>query len=126
MELLHPTDNVQPYHIIIVIHVKILNSSILWNVTHCSPVKADRRFGGTYLLHLQGRKETNMKWKANRAASSMRHVGFLLGLLFYSENNLPKRRLPFTGVHGAISQETELFSHCCENLKSITQNCLYV
>jgi hypothetical protein len=30
--------------------------TIFWDITPCSPLKIKRRFGGTYRLHLQGRK----------------------------------------------------------------------
>jgi hypothetical protein len=35
---------------------KILKSTIFWDITPCSPLSVNRRFGGTYRLHLQGRK----------------------------------------------------------------------
>jgi hypothetical protein len=33
-----------------------LKSTILWDITPCSPLRVNRRFGGTYRLHLQDRK----------------------------------------------------------------------
>jgi hypothetical protein len=33
-----------------------VKSSIFWDITPCSPFKANRRFGGTYCLHFQGRR----------------------------------------------------------------------
>jgi hypothetical protein len=33
-----------------------LKSIIFWDMTPCSPLGVNRRFGGTYHLHLQGRK----------------------------------------------------------------------
>jgi hypothetical protein len=33
-----------------------MNSSILRDVSKCSPLEFDGRFGGTYPIHLQGRK----------------------------------------------------------------------
>jgi hypothetical protein len=43
-----------------------LKSSVLWDIRTCSPLKIDRRSGGTRGFHLQGRKisrekETNVK-----------------------------------------------------------------
>jgi hypothetical protein len=35
-------------------------NTIFWAVTPCSPLKVNRRFGGTYRLHLQG-------WRISRA-----------------------------------------------------------
>jgi hypothetical protein len=31
-----------------------MKSSIFWDITPCTPLKVNRRFGGTYRLHLQG------------------------------------------------------------------------
>jgi hypothetical protein len=33
-----------------------MKNSIFWDITPHSPVKVDRRFGGTYCLRLQGRR----------------------------------------------------------------------
>jgi hypothetical protein len=33
-----------------------MKSTIFWDVTPCSLLSFNRRFGGTYRLHLQGRK----------------------------------------------------------------------
>jgi hypothetical protein len=33
-----------------------LKSSIFWDITPCSPLKVNRRFGGTCRLHIQGRR----------------------------------------------------------------------
>jgi hypothetical protein len=33
-----------------------LKSSVVWDITPCSPVKVNRRIGGSYGLHLQGLK----------------------------------------------------------------------
>jgi hypothetical protein len=40
--------------------------SVFWDITPCSPLSVIRRFGGTYRLHLQGRKNKLSKktaWK---------------------------------------------------------------
>jgi hypothetical protein len=34
----------------------IMMSSIFWDITLCSPLKANERFGGTYRFKLHGRK----------------------------------------------------------------------
>jgi hypothetical protein len=47
-----------------------LASSVLWNITPCSPLKVTRSLGGTYRLHLQGerisqiRNQREIKWQA--------------------------------------------------------------
>jgi hypothetical protein len=33
-----------------------MKSSVFWDITPCSPLKVNRRFGGTYGLHIQGPK----------------------------------------------------------------------
>jgi hypothetical protein len=35
-----------------------VTEEISWDMTLCSQVKVSRRFGGTYCLHLQGRRES--------------------------------------------------------------------
>jgi hypothetical protein len=35
---------------------KSLKNAIFWDVTSCSPLKVNRRFGKIFRLHLQGRK----------------------------------------------------------------------
>jgi hypothetical protein len=34
----------------------VKDSYIFWDITPCSPVKVDRRFGGTYRYHPQDRR----------------------------------------------------------------------
>jgi hypothetical protein len=48
----------------------VMKSIIFWDITPCSAFKVNRRFGGTYRLHLQGRKisgarnRRESRWKA--------------------------------------------------------------
>jgi hypothetical protein len=50
-------------------------SSIFWDITPCSPLKVNRRFGGTFRLHLQERKVSQYrnhregKWQAEQQAA---------------------------------------------------------
>jgi hypothetical protein len=58
--------------------------TIFWDITPCSPLKVNRRFGGTYRLHLQGRKisraqnqresrwQAKLRWKRLHAVISHR------------------------------------------------------
>jgi hypothetical protein len=57
-----------------------LKSTFFWYITPCSPLKVNRRFGGTYLLHLHGLRIS----PALLAIFS--HAGFLLGLFLDSED----------------------------------------
>jgi hypothetical protein len=49
-----------------------MKSSIFWDITPCSPLRFNRRFGGTYRLHLQGgrislaRNQLESWWHAER------------------------------------------------------------
>jgi hypothetical protein len=53
-----------------------------WDITPCSPLKINRRFGGTYRLHYSGRIIS----RPNRALlSTCFHADILFGL-FYSED----------------------------------------
>jgi hypothetical protein len=56
-----------------------MKSSVFLDITPCSPLKVNRRFGGTYRLHLRSRR-----------------------LRLYVP---PKRPFTFNGLHGVISQE---------------------
>jgi hypothetical protein len=48
----------------------VMKSTIFWDITPCSPLKVNRRLGGTYRLHLQGRKisrarnQRESRWQA--------------------------------------------------------------
>jgi hypothetical protein len=54
----------------------VMNSTIFWDITPCSPLRVNRRFGGTYGLHLQSRA----------LLATFFHAGFLLGLFFDPED----------------------------------------
>jgi hypothetical protein len=59
----------------------VMNSIIFWDMTPCSPLSFNRRFGGTYLLKLQGRRNRFSKPASKQVASSgvdmfLRNVGW--------------------------------------------------
>jgi hypothetical protein len=62
----------------------IKKSSIFWNITARSPLKANRNFGGTYPFHLQG------------------------GRIIRARNQR-EGRFTSNGLHDVISQKIELF-----------------
>jgi hypothetical protein len=64
----------------------VMNSSVFWDITQCSPLKANRRFRRTCRPHLQGR-----------------------GITPARNQPICLRRLIFNGLHGVISQNIELF-----------------
>jgi hypothetical protein len=55
----------------------VMKSTLLWDTTPCSPMKVNRRFGGTCRLHLQGRIVSQTR---NQRATCLQ-VGFLLRCL---------------------------------------------
>jgi hypothetical protein len=66
---------------------------IFWDITPCSPLNVNRRFGETNRLHLQGRKnKLNKKPAWKQVARWRQYVP-------------PKRRLKLNGPHGVISQK---------------------
>jgi hypothetical protein len=71
-----------------VLTVVVIKSTIFWDITPCSPLRVNRRFGGTYRLHLQCRK-TSRAWNQSESrwqAELCFHAGFLLGLFFDPED----------------------------------------
>jgi hypothetical protein len=61
----------------------VMKSTNFWDITPCSPLRVNRRFGETYRLHLQGRKkeveqETSVKAGGKLAWLRMKTNGVLL------------------------------------------------
>jgi hypothetical protein len=79
--------------------IYILKSTILWHITPCSKLKVNRRFGGKYRLHLQGRK---ISWARNQSESRWQAWR-------WSRYVPPKRQQTFNGLHGVICQKIALF-----------------
>jgi hypothetical protein len=48
-----------------------IKSNIFWDITPCSPLRVNRRFGGTYRLHLQGIKNKLSKKPAWEQVASL-------------------------------------------------------
>jgi hypothetical protein len=44
-----------------VLTAMIMKSAIFWDITPCSPLKLNRRFGGKFRLHLQGRRISRVR-----------------------------------------------------------------
>jgi hypothetical protein len=60
----------------------VVKSTALWDIKQCSPVSVNRRFGGTYRLHLQGRKISESKRKACFLACNLLPRWFLAEFIF--------------------------------------------
>jgi hypothetical protein len=56
---------------------------IFWDITPCSSLKVNRRFGGTYILHLQARRIIQAR---NQQPATYFHTGVLLSSFFDPEN----------------------------------------
>jgi hypothetical protein len=58
----------------------VMKSIIFWDMTPCSPLSVNRRFRGTYRLHLQGRRN-----KFSKKPASKQNACHLLSLWFHAE-----------------------------------------
>jgi hypothetical protein len=89
-----------------------LKRTIFWDMTPCSLLKVNRRFGGTYRLHLQGRRirrASNQRESRRQAEQGWFLARLILRPWRWRQYVTPKRRLTFTGLHGVISQKIVLF-----------------
>jgi hypothetical protein len=91
-----------------------MKSIIFWDMTPCSLLSCARRFGGTYRLHLQGRRNRQAcrllaRWFAEPISSTLK-----MEAISSSETSgatqWPTRR--------HISEDDNLHNHRCENLNS--------
>jgi hypothetical protein len=85
-------------------------STVFSDIAPCSLLSVNRRFGGTYRFHVQGRKNKLSKksaWK--QVASRMLSRWFLAQLIFlpwrWRRYVPPKRRLTLNGLHGRFITE---------------------
>jgi hypothetical protein len=71
-----------------VLKAVVIKSTIVWDITPCSPLKVNRSFGVTYRLHLQGRRISQERNQmASRALlATWFHAGFLHSLFFDPED----------------------------------------
>jgi hypothetical protein len=63
----------------------VMNSTIFWDITPCSPSRARRRYGGTYRLHLQGGRINRAR---NKRESTLLVTCFEVGSLLFLYNDL--------------------------------------
>jgi hypothetical protein len=58
----------------------VMKSSVLWDTTPCSPLRVNRRFGGTYSIHLQGRRKSSKRvaWSRLRAEPGVKELDVLV------------------------------------------------
>jgi hypothetical protein len=101
-----------------------MKSTIVWDVTPCSPLKANRRFGGTYSLHLQGRRIN----RARNQRESMWQAELcwqLTTLLFYISRSSWMNWIKAVSIWNFFSYLRALWScmrtrrRCCRNWGSV-------
>jgi hypothetical protein len=74
-----------------------MENVVFWDITPCSPLKFNRRFGGTYRLHFQGRKirerRTSVgRWLQSAAGSSLADFSTLkMEAIRFSETSVHTR-----------------------------------
>jgi hypothetical protein len=93
-----------------------MKGSVFWVITSCSPLKANRRFGGKCNLHFQGRRICQACSTCHMLSS-----WFLSGLFFNPEDgNMFLRNVGWlsTDYRRYIPEDRTLHNHGCENLKS--------
>jgi hypothetical protein len=98
-----------------------MKSSIFWDITACSPLKVNWRFGGTCRLHLQGprisrtRNQRERRWQAELSCHLL-SLWFLPWLILrpwrWRRHIPPKRLLTLNGLHGFIFQKMESLKLC--------------
>jgi hypothetical protein len=97
VRIMFPSEPVISLFAYLIITLK-LKSTIFRDITLCSLLKVNPRFGGTYHLHLQGRKISGTR---NQCES------------WWGRYVPPKRRLTFIGP-----EDNTHLNHRCDNLKS--------
>jgi hypothetical protein len=111
-------------------------SPVFWDITPCSPLKVNRRFGGTcrvYLLWNVARWKQNPVRKFNDSCevSSAQicllpaYTAWLVLRPWRLRWHIPPKLQfwLFDGLHGFISQKTGLIcNHQCQNLKSYAES----
>jgi hypothetical protein len=79
-----------------------MKSTIFWDITPSTPLSVNRRSGGTYRLHLQGRKKVQQETSVEAICSS--------------ETSVDTQRTTWC----YIPEDGTLHNQCCKNLKSYT------
>jgi hypothetical protein len=78
----------------------VMKSTIFWDITPCSPVKVNRRFGRIYRLHLQGRKKADQGTSVKAGGQKTLKMEPICS----SETSVDTQR-----THGVIFQKIVLF-----------------
>jgi hypothetical protein len=86
------------------------SSSIFWDLTPCSPLKVNRRFGGTFRFHVQGRRISQVR---NQREAGSKHSSALKKKICSSETSVDFQQT----TRFYISDDRTLHNHRRENLK---------
>jgi hypothetical protein len=92
--------------------VSVISSSVFCYIMLCSPLKVNRRFGGSCCLHLQGQRNVKKEKSVNQITSIAPcwFLAWLILLLWrWKRHGLPVRQLTSNWLHDVISQKMELF-----------------
>jgi hypothetical protein len=89
----------------------VSKSIFFWDMTPCSALSCTRRFGGTYRLHLQGRRMFS-KPASKQVASTLKMEAIPSSETSGTTQRTTRRHIP---------EEDTLENHRCENLKSYRQ-----
>jgi hypothetical protein len=104
-----------------------MKSTIFWHITPCSPLKANRRFGGTCRLHIQGRRigqARNQRETGSKQSLEVKLHAFLTsaldgsGQLHVPAALLPRETAPGTNCTGIWVGPHSRSEHC--GAKSLT------
>jgi hypothetical protein len=88
----------------------IMKSTIFWDIKPCSPLKGNRRFGGTYRLHLQSQRKSKWSYQLTCYLLWCLFPPQLLWLWRWKWHVSLKRRLTFSGLHDVIPGKILLFT----------------
>jgi hypothetical protein len=86
-----------------------MKSIILWEVTPCSLLRCNRRFGGTYRLHLRGRRKFQQEPASEQVTVSRKMEAICSSETSVASQQTTRRHIP---------EDDTLHNHRCETLKS--------
>jgi hypothetical protein len=92
---------------------RLVKSSVLWNITPCSPLKVNRPFGRTYRLHLPVENKTSKKPAFTLVSCSSYSSTLNMKAVCSSETSVDFQR---TTQH-CIPEDSILYDDRCENIK---------
>jgi hypothetical protein len=109
-----------------------MKSTVFWDITPCSPLKANRRSGGTYtyLLHLQGQGISRARNQREASRACLPPASTLISCSAYS---LTQKMEAICSTETSVDfhrttrrfipeDSITLYNHRCENLKSCVKN----